>query len=307
MRQLNFDDRLLPDGIEGKKKRRAKRGARKPARAKARQPGLMGRGLALLRRPSRRTLLWGGGTLVAAAVAIILVAGGTGARLAGTIETSVVGLSSDAGFTVQNVYAEGRRMVPVQTLLSVLEVRRGAPIIEFDAAAARDRLEAIEWVQAATVERRLPDTIMVRLIERQPLAIWQSAGKLALIDRNGVVFGSADVARFAHLPLVVGEGAQKEAPPLFDALAAEPVLFKRVVAAIWVGGRRWNIRFDSGLEVRLPEGPIDVAWAHLSELVASRGLLERPVAAIDLRQSDRTVIRMRVEPSAPALSDQGST
>jgi cell division protein FtsQ len=307
MRQLNFDDRLLPEKTEGKRRRPTKRDARKPTGAKAPKPGLIGRALVLLKRPSRRTLLWGGGTLAAMAVCIALVAGSTGARLAGTIETGMVGFSSNAGFTVQNVYAEGRHMVPVQALLSALEVRRGEPIIAFDAAAARGRLEAIEWVQTATVERRLPDTIMVRLIERQPLAIWQSAGKLALIDRNGVVFGSADVARFAHLPLVVGEGAQKEAPQLFDALAAEPALFKRVVAAIWVGGRRWNIRFDSGLEVRLPEGAIDTAWARLNELVASRGLLERPVAAVDLRQSDRTVIRLRVEPSAPAPSDRGST
>jgi cell division protein FtsQ len=116
------------------------------------------------------------------------------------------------------------------------------------------------------------------------------------------------VTRYAHLPLVVGEGADREAPRLFDAMAVHPVLFKRVVAAIWVGGRRWNLRFDSGLEARLPEGDIGIAWARLGDLVATRGLLERPVAAVDLRLADRTVIRMKDGSAVPAgKADQGTT
>lgn len=269
--------------------------------------GLAARPLGFVRRQRRRTLVAAGAAVLSISFALYLATGGT-SRLAEAIGSGIASLAAHAGYTVQNVYAEGRRAVPTTAVLDAIGAKRNAPILAIDLSKARERLEAIDWIQAATVERRLPDTILVRLVERQPLALWQHDGKLALIDREGAVFGARDVTRYATLPLVVGDGAASQAPRLFDAMAAEPALFKRVVAAIWVGGRRWNIRFDSGLEARLPEDNLDTAWARLGDLVASRGLLERPVAAVDLRLGDRTVIRMQGDPGAPAnKNDQGST
>jgi cell division protein FtsQ len=317
MRQLSFDDRLVPDEA-GTASRRAKRRSPKPRRPRKPRAGqrpsrlsavlaLARQGVALVCGMRRRTLLVAAGGAVASAFGIYLAAGGAG-RLGDSIGSGIAGLAAEAGYTVQNVYAEGRRAVPTKLVLDALEVRRGMPILAVDLSEARERLEAIDWIQSATVERRFPDTIMVRLVERQPLALWQHAGKLTLIDREGAAFGGRDVTRFSHLPLVVGAGAPEAAPRLFDAMAAEPALFKRVVAAIWVGGRRWNIRFDSGLEARLPEGDVAAAWSRLGQLVASRRLLERPVTAVDLRLGDRTVIRMRGEPAANTKKiDQGTT
>lgn len=317
MRQLSFDDRLVPEEKSEKPKRgkrRApkargggrRRGAPEPTRA-AKALALISRGWDVVRRQRPRTLVAASGALLAGAFSIYLAVGGASA-LGNTIGSGIAGLAADAGYTVQNVYAQGRRAVPTQRILDALAVQRGAPILAVDLNVARERLESIDWIQSATVERRFPDTIMVRLIERQPLALWQHEGKLALIDREGAAFGSQDVTRYAHLPLIVGEGAPAAAPRLFDAMAAEPALFKRVVAAIWVGGRRWNVRFDSGLEARLPEGDVEAAWSRLGALVASRDLLERPVAGVDLRLGDRTLIRMQGDVFAPAnKNDQGKT
>ncbi len=317
MRQLSFDDRLIPDDEASRPKRpkrrrqkarRAGKGGAKPeARRWMRALALFSEALGFVRGLRRRTQLVVGGGVLAAAFAIYLSAGGA-TTLGQSIGSGIAHIAADAGYTVQNVYAQGRRVVPTKRVLDALALRRGAPILAYDLNDARKRLESIDWVRSATVERRLPDTIAIHLIERQPLALWQHEGKLALIDREGVVFGSRDVTRFAHLPLIVGDGAPMAAPRLFDAMAAEPALFKRVVAAIWVGERRWNVRFDSGLEARLPEGDIEAAWARLSTLVASRNLLDHPVAGVDLRLGDRTLIRMQGEPSAPTNdNEQGTT
>ena len=311
MRQLSFDDRLLPEDDETTPKpARPKR--RKPARA-ARKPKEPERRSALrwalrrLRWPGRRIALRGGAAVLALSFGIYLAVGSNASQLVDSIGRGVAALGADAGFTVQNVFAEGRRAVPSRTVLEVLGVQRGSPLLAFDAETARARLESLDWIKSATVERRLPDTIMVRIIERQPLALWQHEGKLVLIDREGASFGASDVARYGYLPLVVGEDAPREAPRLFDSMAAEPQLFKHVVSAIWVGGRRWNVRFDSGLEARLPEGDIAEAWIKLGALIEAKELLKRPVAAVDMRLGDRTVIRMRNDPIPDAKTDQGTT
>jgi cell division protein FtsQ len=316
MRQLSFEDRLVPGedwdeepGERGKRRRRRTRARRPRAKARAASRWSTLRALlARLRWPGRRLALRGGGAALVLAAAIYLAIGSNATHLIAGIGDGLAALGAEAGFTVQNVYAEGRRAVPAARVLKELRTGRGAPLLAFNAAAARRRLEALDWIKSATVERRLPDTIVVRIVERQPLAIWQHDGRLALIDREGTVFGADDVARYGHLPLVVGDGAPAEAPHLFDAIAAEPRLFKRVVSAIWIGGRRWNIRFDSGLEARLPEGDVAAAWARLGELVFARELFDRPVAAVDLRLIDRTVIRMKSKPPpSNDKSDQGTT
>ena len=76
-----------------------------------------------------------------------------------------------------------------------------------------------------------------------------------LIDRNGqLVAESERGAISASLPLVVGPGAPAAAAALIDALTDRPELQKRVVAAVRVGERRWNLRLNNGADVMLPEG-----------------------------------------------------
>jgi cell division protein FtsQ len=202
------------------------------------------------------------------------------------------------GLRVHNVIIEGRQKTPDELLRAALGVRSGDPILSFSVAGARARLETINWVQSATVERLLPGTILVRLTERSPFAVWQHDGKFALIDRDGNTVTDSDVSTFAgQLPLVVGIGAPRAAAALLDALAAQPTLQGRVVAAVRVGERRWNLRMNNGCDVLLPEGAEVQALAKLVELQASHALLDRPLQALDLRLPDRLVVRPLPDPT----------
>jgi cell division protein FtsQ len=58
-------------------------------------------------------------------------------------------------------------------------------MLDFEPQAARERLERIAWVAEAHVERRLPGTILVRIVERRAFAVWQKDGRFAVIDREG--------------------------------------------------------------------------------------------------------------------------
>ena len=139
----------------------------------------------LLRRRQRyllRPVAWGlAGVLVLAAAAAAVRAVQPG----GSIASLRARISAGASLPVQHIVIEGRSLTPEGTLRTALSVSKGDKLLGFSLEAARARIERLTWVQHATVERRLPGTIVVQLTERRPFAVWQSRDKFVLIDRAG--------------------------------------------------------------------------------------------------------------------------
>jgi cell division protein FtsQ len=232
--------------------------------------------------------------------AAIVVASGGGwwaqrngllAATAAIAEQHLLAATADLGLAVTTVQVEGRTRASREAILGALGVARGMPILAVDAAQAKTRIEAIAWVRSASVERRLPDTVYVRVAEREPLAFWQRQGKLVLVDRDGVVVPSDHAESFGNLIVLVGADAPKSGAALLDMLATETDLVPHVAAAVRVGGRRWNLRLDSGIDVALPEENPTAAWHLLADLERSDGILERDIQMVDLRLPDRLVVR----------------
>ena len=210
------------------------------------------------------------------------------------------------GLAVADVKVEGREATDRDTILAALGAAFGAPILGVSPARAKEQLERLPWVRSAVVERRLPDTLYVRLVERKPLALWQHGGKLDLLDRDGTVIPVGHLDRFAKLPLVVGEHAANHAAQLLDILASEPDLAARVSAAIRVGDRRWNLRIDNAIDVLLPADSPASAWAELANLERSSAILKRDVQVVDVRLPDRLVVRINPEvPKEAPTSKKG--
>jgi cell division protein FtsQ len=213
--------------------------------------------------------------------------------------------SAHLGLSVQQVLVDGRVETPAADVLHVLDVSRNAPILAFHPAEAKAELEKLPWVKTASVERRLPNIVYVRLIERQPLALWQRSGQLTLIDHDGVEIPGADLSRFGNLPVVVGDGAPRHAGDLLALLATEPDLAKRVSAAVRVGDRRWNLRLDLGqgrtVDALLPEQNPGAAWARLADLDHAQGLFDHNIVAVDLRFPDRLIVRV-VQATPPSAA-----
>ncbi len=200
------------------------------------------------------------------------------------------------GLTVSEITVEGRETTDRETILAALAAGPGTPILAMSPTHVKEQLEALPWVRIAVVERRLPGTLYVRLVERKPLALWQHGGKLELVDREGSVIPVTRLDRFAKLPLVVGEGAASHAAELFEMLGSNPDLAARLTAAIRVGDRRWNLRIDNAIDVLLPADEMATAWSQLARLERSSAILKREVLTIDLRLPDQLVLRVSPEP-----------
>jgi cell division protein FtsQ len=223
--------------------------------------------------------------------------GGPGGSLS-SLRERIGNATAALGLRVNDIIIQGRANTPEPLLRAALGISKGDPILGFSLEAARQNVEKLSWVDQATIERRLPDTVVVQLVERRPFAIWQNQGRFLLIDRDGQVVTNEDVAQFRQLPLVVGPGAPGAATPLIDALMNHPDLMARLVAAVRVAERRWNLQLRGGMSVMLPEGHEAVAIDRLMTLQQDHALLDRPLEVVDLRLPDRLVLRPHIDPAA---------
>ena len=200
---------------------------------------------------------------------------------------------ADAGIRVEKIFLEGRRHESADSVVAALAVSRGAAMLGIDLQAARRRLEELPWVRSASVERRFPDTVRVTIVERRPLALWQRRNELVLVDDGGDVIAHEDLGRFPDLLVIVGKDAPAHAGSLLKILSNEPVLKKRVNAAVRVGARRWNLRMDNGVYIWLPERGARDAWSRLARFERLHGLLGQDLQSIDLRIPDQLIVRTR--------------
>ena len=258
------------------------------------------------RKPRRLAALQGRGARALAAMGLVLILAGAGwgaARAYGpggwAARLTQAGLAASArlGLAVGNVEVEGRGETPGAAILAALGAGRGTPLLAVAPAAVKERLEALPWIRAATVERRLPDTIRIRIVERRPLAFWQRDGRLALIGGDGKVITDRHLERFPGLIVILGGDAPAHAAALVALIGTEPELAGRVTGAVRIGGRRWNLRLDNGIDVELPEEHPEAAWAELARLAREERLLARDIETVDLRLPDRLVVRVPPPPA----------
>jgi cell division protein FtsQ len=230
---------------------------------------------------------------LASAVAYGAIIGGQTGRVLDAAATGVNRLAVAVGFGVKRVTVEGQDNTTDDEITRALGAGPNSMMLAFDTNAAKQRLESVPWIRHAQVMRLLPSTLQVVIEERSPYAVWQNKGETYVVDNQGVVLAPALPQAYPELPLVVGEGAAKHAAALYETLEPYRDLRRKMLAALRVGDRRWTLKLRSGLEIMLPDDNLDVALQSLTKLEAEHGVLERDIAAVDLRLLDRITVRLR--------------
>lgn len=213
------------------------------------------------------------------------------------------------GLVVHTVDVVGAMNTPDVALNEAIGDLRGKLVDDIALDSLKARLEAISWVRHADVKRHLPDRVLIRLTERSPFALWQRNGILGLVDEDGVMLTHEDLARWRHLPLLVGEGAPAHAHDILATLHSEPDFTDAVEALVRVGDRRWDVRLRNNIVLRLP--PDDgkqkwsqqAAWQRFVDLEKRYSLLSRDIAIIDLRLESRLVVRLTPNGRALGLGE----
>jgi cell division protein FtsQ len=199
-----------------------------------------------------------------------------------------------AGFEVEKVEVRGVERMDELPVYNIALGQVDRSMLSLDLPKVRDEMLKLGWVKDARVSRRLPDTLVVDIVERDPVAVWQHEGQLHLIDVQGVVLQSVASNAMPDLPLVVGPNANLQTAGLNKLMENAPALKPMLAGATWVGNRRWDLRFQSGETLSLPEGDRDSASAlvNFARMDGVNRLLGRGIVKFDMRDPDRFVLRL---------------
>jgi len=177
-------------------------------------------------------------------------------------------------------------------VLAIGGVNGHASLLFLDAALVREKLKASPWIAEATVLKLYPGHLRIDIVERKAFARWQRDGQQSVISDDGAVLQSYLSEPFLTLPLVVGKGAETRAKDFLALLSQFPQISSVTKAAIFVGERRWNLKLNGGIDIRLPENNAGNALAALSTLDKEDHLFAKDIVAVDLRLADRLVVQL---------------
>ncbi|MDF2604286.1 cell division protein FtsQ/DivIB [Sphingomonas sp.] len=222
------------------------------------------------------------------------------------IGTAVADSTGRLGLNVEGVDITGIKRMNRETVYAVALEDQPKAMLRVDLNLIRERLLAYGWIADAYVARRLPDRLLIHIVEREPAAIWQNGGQLTLIDAKGVPLEPVDRNRMPDLPLVIGPGADRQEANYQRLLAAAPALKPRIKAASWVGNRRWDLTFDTGETLALPQEGAAAALVKFAELDGARSLLGKGWLRFDMRDPAKLVARKPGTDMEQAVPESGT-
>jgi cell division protein FtsQ len=207
-------------------------------------------------------------------------------------------VANAVGFRIDSIALTGQKQLTREEILAIAGVTGRSSLLFLDANDARARLKANAWIADATVLKLFPDRLHIAITERRAFALWQMKGRVQVVSRDGVVVEPFVAPHVAHLPLVVGKGANVKASDFLAIMDRHPQLQEQVHAYVLIAERRWNLRLKNGIDVRLPEADAEQAIETLIALDRDKKLLSRDITAIDLRNADRVAVRLSDDAAA---------
>jgi cell division protein FtsQ len=232
---------------------------------------------------------------------VLLLAGTLGyGAVAGQHVPAIVSWFKDArdvtanslGFRIAAISLSGQKEVSREEVLTTAGVTGRASLLFLDADAARAQLKANPWIADAAVLKLYPDRLQITVTERQAFALWQKDGQVSVIAADGTVLEPFVEDRYLALPLVVGPGAAQAAKDFLAIVGHYPAIRSVLRASILVAERRWNLRLENGIDVRLPETNVEQALDRLIALDRDKKILSRDITMIDLRLADRVTVHL---------------
>ncbi len=194
------------------------------------------------------------------------------------------------GLRIASVAIAGHKHLSRDEVLAIAGIDGRASLLFLDAAEARAKLAASPWVGDATVQKLYPDRLAITVKEREAFALWQRDSQINVIAADGTVLEAFVSRSVMRLPFVVGAGADTRARDFLHLLTRHPEIAGRVRASVLIGERRWNLKLENGVDVRLPETGIAAALKHLAVLQRDKALLDRDIRSVDLRAQGRVTV-----------------
>lgn len=212
---------------------------------------------------------------------------------------------SDQRFAVRRIDVAGAVHTPRPAIDLVTRRYQGANLFQIDIARVQRDLGALGWVRRIDIEKTLPDTLGIKITERQPVALLQSGERLLYVDEEGAGFAALSPSiGNDELPLITDAhgGELRRTVRFLESLRrADPAMYARVSEVRPIPPRGFAV-FDRQLRaVVFANGDDAVAkWRQLYAILESEG---RPdIEYADLRFADRIIVKKQLAAVSSQLS-----
>lgn len=196
-------------------------------------------------------------------------------------------------FMVGAVEIEGAEPALAAAIKAFLPESMPVSSFDLDLPEIRTRIRELTAVADATVRVRPGGTLEIVVTQRVPVAVWRYVDGLRLVDAEGVMTGMiAQRSDRSDLPLIAGDGAREKIDEALALFAAAAPVAPRIRGLVRMGERRWDLVLDRDQRILLPaEDPVP-ALERVMALDEAEDMLDRDIAAVDVRNEDRPTIRL---------------
>ena len=200
------------------------------------------------------------------------------------------------GFTINNIQILGIKNIPKETIIKIVNNENKSNILNVNLLNIYNNLRNNDWVEELYIERVLPNTIKISIIEKEAIGIWQYEMSNKLITKNGEIISTANINKFKiDLPIIHGNHANKNANSILKILETNKVLTKNIWSLDYINNRRWNLHFKQGIIVLLPSEGVLRAWNKIIKLQKNYDVLNLGLTELDLRNPNKILGKISVD------------
>ena len=155
-------------------------------------------------------------------------------------------------------------------------------------------VESSEWVKRASIKKILPSTLVINVTENDPYAIYLQEGKFFLLDLDGSIITEINIDNYQDdLLFVKGENSPELLKKLIkDISITFPNLIQTLEEVEFIEKRRWNLKLNNKLLVKLPDNNTQQSLKNLKQLFEEQEVMQSNIIEIDLRIQGRAALKV---------------
>ncbi len=203
------------------------------------------------------------------------------------------------GFKIENVLITGTRNLSNNYIKDIIEIYKDGSILNIDLSSIYNKIKQNSWVKEVSIERVLPNIIKIKILENQPIAIWQNKKNNKLITANGDIIFDGNVNDFKNdFPIIKGNKSKENISSILEILETNQSFYENIWSLTFINERRWDLHFNQGLVVRLPSKDIKKAWEKIIKLQKNYNVLNLKLTEIDLRNPKQILGKINFDKKA---------
>jgi cell division protein FtsQ len=179
---------------------------------------------------------------------------------------------------VRSIEVVGASRVNQAEITEALSDQLGRPLALVDAGAVKAVLVGYPLIASYSLESQPPSTLVVRIVEREPVGVLQSGSVYTLVDAAGVTIERSDqpIAGYPTL-MVTGGPTSKGFVAAAAVIRALPTDLRARVASV-------SASTADDVTLTLVDSPAEVVWGSPEDSAEKALILAKTMAATDPSQ-----------------------